>query len=339
MNTQNFKKNGNQKFPLTTEALDFIQEQIKLVYGLTSLAGQFIIICEPTSGKDGLVIVDGELLPLKGTKSDFSRIVVSQVDERVALGDGSFEGIVRSTRVATYSIPMRGTIGGEVGDIGDIVIRPRAAAAAKEYALSKFTVLKNMQTLMSELDEAKKHHMPKGTIIDWYIDKAGGCCLANLPEGFVPCGQFMNGSASQFAPSATGSKEIAAWKAKFPDVIISEHSRDGGDSVGILITKANGMTVPDLTDRFIVQAGYSYDQGDTGGEDKHKLEVSELPSHNHSYSSFPIVSDKISNQGAEEDERLYRGSAKTRYTNDTGSNVPHENRPPYFALYKLIKVI
>lgn len=337
MNTQNFKENGNQKFPLTTEALDFIQEQIKLVYGLTSLAGQFIIICEPTSGKDGLVIVDGELLPLKGTRSATSRIIVSQVDERVVLGDGSFEGIVRSKRVAMYSIPLKVVV--NKGDVGDMTITPRAAAAAKEYALSKFTVLKNMQTLMSELDEAKKHHMPKGTIIDWYTDKAGGCCLANLPEGFVPCGQFMNGSASQFDPSATGSKEIAAWKAKFPDVIISAHSRDGGDSVGILITKANGMTVPDLTDRFIVQAGYSYDQGDTGGEAKHKLEVYELPSHNHSYSSFPIVSDKISNQGAEEDERVYRGSANTRYTNYTGSNVPHENRPPYFALYKLIKVI
>lgn len=333
MNTQNFKENGNQKFPLTTEALDFIQEQIKLVYGLTNLAGQFIIICEPTSGKDGLVIVDGELLPLKGTKKALSKIVVSQVDERIALGDGSFEGIVRSTRVASYSGSVRGTIGGGVGDIGDIAIRPRATLASTEYALSKFTVLKNMQTLMSELDEAKKHLMPKGTIIDWY----GEVDCDHIPDGFVPCGGFFAGSASNFAPNGAGVVEQNKWKAKYPSIKISSKSVNG--IVGVIITECNGLTIPDLTDRFVVQAGMSYVKGDIGGENRHTLTVSEMPSHNHGYSSYPIVTDKISNQGENEKERIYRGDSTTKYTNYSGGGYAHENRPPYFALYKLIKVI
>lgn len=332
MNTQNFKENGNQKFPLTTEALDFIQEQIKLVYGLTSLAGQFIIICEPTSGKDGLVIVDGELLPLKGTKSDFSRIVVSQVDERVALGDGSFEGIVRSTRVATYSIPMR-TMGGEVGDIGDIVIRPRAAAAAKEYALSKFTVLKNMQTLMSELDEAKKHLLPKGTIIDWY----GEVDCDHVPDGFVPCGGFFAGSASNFAPDGAGVKEQNKWKAKYPNIKISSKSVNGS-VVGVIITECNGLTIPDLTDRFVVNAGLSYAKGATGGANSVTLTSSQ--------SGLP---NSLLESVSKSTGKAYSGTSASQHDCVTGittssisahnASDSHENRPPYFALYKLMKVI
>lgn len=334
MNTQNFKENGNQKFPLTTEALDFIQEQIKLVYGLTSLAGQFIIICEPTSGKDGLVIVDGELLPLKGTKSDFSRIVVSQVDERVAIGDGSFEGIVRSTRVATYSIPMRGTTGGEVGDIGDIVIRPRAAAAAKEYALSKFTVLKNMQTLMSELDEAKKHLMPKGTIIDWY----GEVDCDHIPDGFVPCGGFFAGSASNFAPGGAGIVEQNKWKTKYHNIEITSVGHDGG-IVGLIISACNGLAIPDLTDRFIVQAGMEYRKGATGGAKQVILTAQQSGLPDSLVSAVSKTTDSehtgVKTQGTF--SYVDGVSSTTKYSH--GANAAHENRPPYFALYKLMKVI
>ena len=331
MNTQNFKKNGNQKFPLTTEALDFIQEQIKLVYGLTSLAGQFIIICEPTSGKDGLVIVDGELLPLKGTKSDFSRIVVSQVDERVALGDGSFEGIVRSTRVATYSIPMRGTIGGEVGDIGDIVIRPRAAAAAKEYALSKFTVLKNMQTLMRELDEAKSHHLPKGSVVDWY----GEPTCDNIPYGFIPCGLFYSGHTDEAV-----SVEMSRWINRYGGNNISI-ARTGEDDMWLQIKNCMGMAIPQLHDRFIVAAGNAYGLGDIGGADAVKLTSNQsgLPAHEHSYTHTTCEIGSVKHDGWNQTTNLVYKTYQTTGGDAQDAALAHENRPPYFALYKLIKVI
>ena len=332
MNTQKFK-NDQGKFPLTTDSLDFIQEQIKLVYGLTNLAGQFIIIREPSGIIPGLVIVNGELLPLTGSKSNkTTKIIVSQIDKTITVGDGTeFNGNVRTERMATYVSDTR-SIGGVIGGI-NIGSRVVSAPSTGEYALSKFTVLKNIQTLMNELEDAKKHLMPKGTIIDWY----GEVDCDHIPDGFVPCGGFFAGSTSNFAPNGAGVVEQNKWKAKYPSIKISSKSVNG--IVGVIITECNGLTIPDLTDRFVVQAGMSYVKGDIGGENRHTLTVSEMPSHNHGYSSYPIVTDKISNQGENEKERIYRGDSTTKYTNYSGGGYAHENRPPYFALYKLIKVI
>lgn len=313
MNTQNFKENGNQKFPLTTEALDFIQEQIKLVYGLTSLAGQFIIICEPTSGKDGLVIVDGELLPLKGTKSATSRIIVSQVDERVVLGDGSFEGIVRSKRIAMYSIPLKGAV--NKGDVGDMTITPRAAVAGTEYALSKFTVLKDMKTLMSELDEAKKHYTPTGAILMW------SGTISTIPTGWALC---------------------------------------NGQTV-------NGIQTPNLSGRFIVGYGSitldgkttTYAIGDQNGKNEVTLLSNQIPSHTHSAScstdgSHQHASGVYTIRGASGSGHTANGSygedtpittgktgahSHSITIGNTGGSQSHENRPPYYALAYIMKVI
>lgn len=337
MNTQKFK-NDQGKFPLTTDSLDFIQEQIKLVYGLTNLAGQFVIIREPSGIIPGLVIVNGELLPLTGSKSNkTTKIIVSQIDKTITVGDGTeFSGNVRSERIATYLDDTR-AIGGVIGGTGGISLGSRVGfAGTGEYALSKFIVLKDIQTLMNELEDAKKHHMPKGTIIDWYTDKAGGCCFDNIPDGFVPCGRYMKCSSMDWATQTNGKAiaEVHKFEARYGKI-----EYEGGGSSFVRIKKVDTMIIPDLTDRFIVQAGGTYNQGDTGGEDKHKLTISEMPSHNHSYSSYPIVSDDIRNSGSSENEHIYRGNASTKYTNYSGSGYAHENRPPYFALYKLIKVI
>lgn len=107
---------------------------------------------------------------------------------------------------------------------------------------------------------------------------------------------------------------------------------------------------PDLRDRFIVGAGRKYGYGDTGGEDKHRLTISEMPAHSHGgegdfarggwdtsngqeYSGdYPIVislGDNYPWQG------YYRNF---RTTTEGGGNA-HENRPPYFAVYFIMKVV
>ena len=106
MNTQHFTTNDNQKFPLSTEALEFMQEQIKLAYGLTDLAGANIIVREPTASKRGLVIYDGELLELTGrapaTTAAALRTAISIAEHTESLSIEGFSGNVRTTRVASY---------------------------------------------------------------------------------------------------------------------------------------------------------------------------------------------------------------------------------------------
>jgi microcystin-dependent protein len=90
---------------------------------------------------------------------------------------------------------------------------------------------------------------------------------------------------------------------------------------------------PDLRDLFPVGAGGSYPVGDQAGENEHTLTVDEIPAHHHSttYATgaggvLTLVSPTAS------------VANKVRITADTGNNGPHENRPPYYALYFIMKV-
>ena len=176
------------------------------------------------------------------------------------------------------------------------------------------------------------------------------CRCANIPYGFVPCGWF-----GQDLQSGQIDSELAAWKAKYPNNISIVRVYSSGSR--LYISACNGQTVPNLTDRFIVQAGHSYALGDTGGETKHKLTIAEMPSHKHNFISYNDDYNSSGNGGSGDNGNnspwLYGLShdscTSTNYTQDkkvhenliesNGGDTSHENRPPYYALYKLIKVI
>ena len=98
---------------------------------------------------------------------------------------------------------------------------------------------------------------------------------------------------------------------------------------------------PDLSDRFLTGAGATYKLGDTGGENYHELTVNELPSHSH---RLPTGNANLGSgwahyagePGAELSSVTYNSSPA--YTKSTGKNTPHENRPPYYAVYYIMRV-
>lgn len=299
MNIQHFTENGNQKFPLSTAALDFIQEQIKLVYGLTDLAGTNIIIKNSTATTNGLIIFGGELLPLSGTPSRY--IYVNQQVESLSIE--GFDGNVRTSRIAVYSSSMSRT-------------------ATQQALASQFTVLKNISTLMTEFEEAKQHHVPRGAIMMW------SGTITNIPQGWALC----NG--------ANGTPNL---QGRF---VIGQGT----------VTESDGIT-------------YTYGIGDKGGKSKHKLSIDEMPTHNHntgSSTSNATVYTK-DNEGTHTHEipsingdgwgSKVRGGSESAAsawpkTNSTGSahkhsfemyarggGSAHENRPLYYALAYIMKVI
>lgn len=121
---------------------------------------------------------------------------------------------------------------------------------------------------------------------------------------------------------------------------------------------------PDLRSRFIIGAskpdyrpgGIPYDIGNTGGVDQVILSTNEMPSHNHHvYMGFfaevggcdqPIYNENgdvettgrygrgIGSKSTDDDNCMYTRSAGT---NRSGGNMPHENRPPYYALAFIMK--
>ncbi len=106
-----------------------------------------------------------------------------------------------------------------------------------------------------------------------------------------------------------------------------------------LCNGANGT--PDLRDRFIVGAGSSYAVGATGGSDKVKLTVDEMPRHQHSFFGDDQLWKGASKErdafGYDAESELKGGSAYFR-TSPAGDDKPHENRPPYYALCFIMKL-
>lgn len=161
--------------------------------------------------------------------------------------------------------------------------------------------------------------VPQGSIIPWYGDKA------NIPDGFALC--------------------------------------DG--------TKGT----PDLRNRFLVGAGSNYALGDTGGEDQVTLTGTQIGNHYHcwgtqyygrigqsEYNSLRVVSFVDRNSGPSfasapfpnghkhfpglggttlfefSDSLSGRETYITSLAIGTDAQEPHENRPPYYALYYIIKL-
>lgn len=122
--------------------------------------------------------------------------------------------------------------------------------------------------------------------------------------------------------------------------------------------------VPDLRSRFVV--GYDertknmnvdYSEiGYVGGEAKHTLTTDEIPSHTHSVNDYY----QLENIASIRDKEFYGGTMdvggryvgvgdtdednttmiyKTHNTASRGGDVAHENRPPYFVIAYLIKII
>lgn len=150
--------------------------------------------------------------------------------------------------------------------------------------------------------------IPSGSIIPWYGN------IANIPSGFLLC----NG--------------------------------------------ANGT--PDLRDKFLVGAGNSYGIGATGGATHVQLSLNEMPSHAHTRGTMNITGylglSRSFYDGAsgafyingqrckgETDAHAWISynnayfDASRAWTGETswaGSSVAHENRPPFYALYYIMKV-
>lgn len=103
-----------------------------------------------------------------------------------------------------------------------------------------------------------------------------------------------------------------------------------------------------ITDRFLIGAGTSYASGAMGGEAVHTLTAAELPTHQHNVLSgtlggnngnykFMLSSQSMygtydGNYGVITDDRFIT-AASSVYC----GNQPHNNMPPYYAIYMWVR--
>ena len=110
---------------------------------------------------------------------------------------------------------------------------------------------------------------------------------------------------------------------------IGDDSSDTISMPGWYVCNGQSST-PDLRNKFIRSESTS---GNTGGEDSHVLTINEMPSHSHGYPAY-------SSGGAA--AKWVRDNVdkawSTFYTNSTGGDAAHENRPAYYSLIFIKKV-
>lgn len=109
---------------------------------------------------------------------------------------------------------------------------------------------------------------------------------------------------------------------------------------------------PDLRDRFLVGAGQNYGIGEIGGADEIVITEEEMPAHRHfgagvfAWGGFDAggphngVDSAGWNKGfgfCMGDNPPFDGKEYKFTTAESGGDQPHENRPPYFAVYYIMR--
>ena len=98
---------------------------------------------------------------------------------------------------------------------------------------------------------------------------------------------------------------------------------------------------PNLVNKFIIGSGGNYKIGETGGNEKIKLSVNQLPPHNHNFSAKYIRKsgndDSVYVIPAGCDDWNYSGS-KIYTTNTVGNGDYIDIKPPFYALAYIMKL-
>ena len=282
MNTANFKNNGNSRYPLSTDTLEFMQQQIHLAYGLASLYGKNYIIRQSTANADGLIVIKNELMPLKGTPTKYIKLVQNKTSITAA---GLTFANARVERYAQYA----------------------STASVGGYAAASFPVMQPIA----------QHLVPKGVINMW----SGSPSL--IPYGWALCdgtngtpdlrGRFIVGYGKTDTDYNTigktgGAKLVTLTTSQMP---IHSHG-------GTLTTSSDGSHTHDIS------MGY---RGPDGKD--HSNGTTHLCS-NEGTTGTDARGVKIVSNGIH---------THTVALTSQGSNAPHENRPPYYTLAYIMKII
>ena len=106
------------------------------------------------------------------------------------------------------------------------------------------------------------------------------------------------------------------------------------DTMEKVIAVYGGTEWQKIEGRFLLGASSSYKNDSTGGEATHKLTVQEMPSHTHSLPEFAVATDNS--------KSITQYNTTTGVCNSTGfisrtsaagNGPPHNNMPPYRAVY------
>lgn len=99
-----------------------------------------------------------------------------------------------------------------------------------------------------------------------------------------------------------------------------------------------GGTWTQIKDRFLLACGDAYTNGATGGEATHKLTIEEMPNHSHGiWGGNTTTSNSMGNSNYNKNGWIPNigdtHSYSANHITYVGGSQPHNNMPPYLAVY------
>lgn len=289
----------------TQDVLAFLQAAIATsITGIVAALGNNVILqgCIVTGSNvsSGFVIINGEILPFKagGLAANIS---VQEVAGKEQYDNGTQQDTY-FTRTAILSNAAGGIVFNTMPRIKNLqafLNLPNTAGA--DYSASNDNMLATITGLYN-LKQELNNIFPIGMMTDW----PGS--IDSIPVNYRLCnGQLLN-------------------IVDFPDAFAAIGAAFGGDGL-------TNFALPNVSDRFTVAAGNKYGLGEKDGEEKHVLTIGEMPNHSHTFSGSTKA-----NADGNDNQRGLNQTWTTQSTSAVGGGLAHNNMPPYFGAFKVIRV-
>lgn len=273
--------------------------------------------------------MDDAYRAIRGEMEDADR----SIREDFAAADA---GIVADYQAADKKI----TDGYKAGDTATLLGAKTYADAKDTEHIAELTkysddrdaeILAQARLYADQKTESSLYPVPVGTILIWPGP------TEKIPIGYMEC----DGRALRKDEYAELYRILAEKynAAKYFDSAGTEtaHVSPGSDS----------FRLPDLRERFIVGYNVSSSEqtyrsvGNSGGEKRHKLTVSEMPKHDHQENVHKEANGdwKSGGKNSSPNSTTHHNQYEKKFlTEKTGGDQPHENRPPFYVMVYIIRV-
>jgi len=318
-----------------------------LIPTMTTTQREAMQVAPPVSGlADGLLVFDTDKKRFYFWDIDVSKWVVVNNWRKEYTSDSSDEEHV------TVELDSNSNVGiGEVSPASKLTVNGNLSIGSNIAAPTNGAFVYGQVRIGSGAGTTAKLEVEGTTITTDSITAPNFWGRGTVPVGFI--GMY------------SGSTDASLFDGTGKGIV-------GSKMEGWAICNGNNGT-PNLRGRFIVgstsgpnnnapinasEINKTYNVEDTGGENSHTLSIAEMPRHNHSiddpghshnYTKYNNLRNHIDFASAGASNYLDKvwnhttsGTTNPEYTgisiNYTGNDQPHENRPPYYAVYYIMRI-